>query len=218
MDMFFNSKYNKILSLGANCYPKLFISKILKPSYGETELFDYIGTSMWSINLLLLNDFQGLYDKNNFELLQILKCGPYVVTNTKYYLRFKHDLNTVKMAESADFQEKMKRRIDRFKLNVSKNEHVLFIRQQESKKKRLPYNLHENRSEIDELHDFIDTLHMKYNCKKATVIFINLEHDGWNERHDILSIKVDSLDYDWKNAHNYIKQLFEAKKVTELLS
>ena len=122
------------------------------------------------------------------------------------------------MVESADFQDKIKRRIARFKQNVSKNEHVLFIRHQESKTWRLRYNLHENRSEIDELGDFIDILYMKYNCKKVTVIYINLDHDGWNERRDILSIKIDSLDYDWYTAHNYIKELFETKKVTELLS
>ena len=58
---------------------------------------------------------------------------------------------------------------------------------------------------------------MKYNCKNVVVIYINLNVDGWNERHNILSVKIDSLDYDSKIADTVIKELFEKKGVMDLL-
>lgn len=216
MDTYFNNKFNKILSLGSNCYPKFFISKILKPPYGETELFDYIGTSMWSINQILLNDFQDIVNPIHFELYPILENEAPIITNTKYYLRFKHDLHTLTESEGDDFKNKIQRRIDRFKHNMNNNNKILFIRQQESQTNRIPYykNL---RSEEEELENFIDIVHMKYKCKEVTVIYINLESDGWNDKRTILSVKVDTLDYDWTTSHTTIKKLFEDKNITRLL-
>jgi hypothetical protein len=217
MDTFFNGKFKRIISLGSNCYPKFFISKILKPVNGETDLFDYIGASMWSINALLLNDFAGLDDHKNFGLIPVLEGAEPIVTNTKYYLRFKHDLATVADANKAVFKDKLRRRVNRFKVGVTADS-VLFIRQQESQTGRLPCKSSNSlRSDAVELDDFIDILNMKYKCKKVVVIYINLDVDGWNERRDILSVKIDSLDYDWATAHTVIKELFEQKGVMDLL-
>ena len=89
MNKFFKS-FDKIISLGSNCYIKMFLeSHLIKK---ETQFFDYIGSSMWSINELLKNDFKGLYDYKNFEKKHILNKGDiYIFTNNLYYLRFKHD-------------------------------------------------------------------------------------------------------------------------------
>lgn len=217
MDIFFNRKFNRIFSLGSNCYPKFFISKILKPSNKETDLFDYIGASMWSINALLLNDFVGLNDHTNFALMPVLEGAKPIVINTKYYLRFKHDLATVADATNGIFKGKMARRLKRFNDGLTADS-LLFIRQQESQTGRLPYTSPSAlRSDAEELDEFIDILHMKYNCKKVVVIYINLDVDGWNERRDVLSVKIDSLDYDWKIAHTVIQELFEKKGVMDLL-
>jgi len=217
MDIFFNRKFNRIFSLGSNCYPKFFISKILKPSNKETDLFDYIGASMWSINALLLNDFVGLNDHTNFALMPVLEGAKPIVINTKYYLRFKHDLASVADATNGIFKGKMARRLKRFNDGLTADS-LLFIRQQESQTGRLPYTSpNALRSDAEELDEFIDILHMKYKCKKVVVIYINLDVDGWNERRDVLSVKIDSLDYDWKIAHTVIQQLFEKKGVMDLL-
>lgn len=217
MDIFFNRKFNRIFSLGSNCYPKFFISKILKPSNKETDLFDYIGASMWSINALLLNDFVGLNDHTNFALMPVLEGAKPIVINTKYYLRFKHDLATVADATNGIFKGKMARRLKRFNDGLTADS-LLFIRQQESQTGRLPYTSPSAlRSDAEELDEFIDILHMKYKCKKVVVIYINLDVDGWNERRDVLSVKIDSLDYDWKIAHTVIQELFEKKGVMDLL-
>ena len=55
MDTYLKLTFDKVISIGSNCYPKCFIQASLYG--GETEFFDYIGTSMWSINELLVNDF-----------------------------------------------------------------------------------------------------------------------------------------------------------------
>jgi len=217
METFFNGKFKRLISLGANCYPKFFISKVLKPVSGETDLFDFIGASMWSINALLLNDFAGLDDHRNFALVPILEGEEPVVTNTKYHLRFKHDLANAVDANKAVFKDKLARRVNRFKAGVTADS-VLFIRQQEDQIRRLPYSRSNAlRSEAEELDEFIDILYMKYKCKKVVVIYINLDLDGWNERHDILSVKIDRLDYEWATAHKVIQALFEQKGVVDLL-
>ena len=217
MDTFFNGKFKGIFSLGSNCYPKSFISKILKPMTRETSFFDYIGASMWSINALLLNDFDGLYDDTNFALMPVMEGGEPIVINTKYYLRFKHDLLTVADATNIGFKKKLARRLKRFNDGLAADS-ILFIRQEESQTGRLAYTCpNALRSDAEELEEFINILHTKYKCKNVVVIYINLNVDGWNERHNILSVKIDSLDYDWSIAHTVIQELFEKKGIMDLL-
>ena len=217
MHTYFNKKYNKILSLGSNCYSKFFISRVINPSYGETELFDYIGTSMASINHLLLNEFDGLYEPSNFALLNTLEGEEPVVTNTKYYMRFIHDLKKATDADSSEFQAKIQRRIGRFKKNMTEFDRILFIRRQEIQKGRIYYNGGLLRPEREELDEFIDILKIKYNCADVTIIYINLDEDGWNDRGDILSVKAPSLSCEREDPHNVIRELFVEKDVMKLL-
>ena len=216
MDIYFARKFNSVVSLGSNCYPKFFISKILKPEYGETQLFDFIGSSMWSINSLLLNDFADLTNPLDFEKIPILENEAPIVTNTKYYLRFKHDLKTLGDLEGVEFRDKINRRIVRFKKTIEYSSKLLFIRYQESQKGRIVYTPL-LRSELEELEEFIDIIHIKFKCKSPIVIYINLDIDGWNERRDILSVKVDTLDCDWTKAHKIIETLFIEKNVVQQL-
>jgi hypothetical protein len=172
---------------------------------------------MASINMLLLNNFDGLSEPSNFSLLHTLEGEEPVVTNTKYYMRFKHDLKNVTDAEAPEFQAKMQRRIVRFKKNMCEIDNILFIRRQEIQKGRIYYNGGLLRPERMELDEFIDILKIKYNCAKVTIIYINLDEDGWNDRGDILAVKTDSLDCEWEDAHNSIRNLFIEKDVMKQL-
>ena len=120
-------------------------------------------------------------------------------------------------SESVEFQEKIKRRIQRFKENMSSFDRILFIRRQEIQKERIHYNGGLKRPERDELDDFIDILHIKYKCRGVTIIYINLEEDGWNDRGDILCVKAESLGCEREDPHNVIMELFEKKHVIESL-
>ena len=216
MDIYFNNKYDKILSLGANCSVKFFIKRCLNPPYGETELFDYIGSSMRQINELILNDFEDLTTAKYFKSLIIIRSQSPIITNTKYHMRFLHDLKKPEDASSPVFKDKIQRRILRLKSYIVNSKDILFIRQQESNINRIPYILN-LRSELEELRDFIDIIKMKYGCIRLTVIYINLEYDGWNKEHDIFSIKSPCLYNDLKTIHIHMQSLFEEKQVMEFI-
>ena len=51
----FMDKFDEVSSLGYNCYTKLYFNS--RKMDKETQFFDYIGTSVWSIIELLENDF-----------------------------------------------------------------------------------------------------------------------------------------------------------------
>ena len=61
---------HKIISLGFNCFIKIFLNKMKIEQ--ETQFFDWIGSSTWSIRLLLENHFDDLLQKEN---LPIVSCG-----------------------------------------------------------------------------------------------------------------------------------------------
>lgn len=147
--------------------------------------------------------------------MQILESEAPVVTNSKYYLRFRHDLKTVAETQTVEFLEKMNRRVSRFKKNIASSEHVLFIRMQETQDGRIKYGQEETtyETEHDAIEEFIDILYMKYNCRKVTVIYINLTADGWNKRGDVLSVKISEIGKDWERAHLAIEELFREKYV-----
>ena len=116
-------KNYKIYSLGYNCCVKRYIDTISKK--GATNLFDYIGSSMWAINKLFENDFQDLFDINMYKNMEITP-NYNVITNEKYYFRFLHDLKT--MDNFKKFKESYERRIIRFKEDLNNKNKILFIR------------------------------------------------------------------------------------------
>lgn len=88
------SNFDKILSLGFNCYPKLALT--YSGQFTETQLFDYTGCAMWSICQLMKNDYKGLTDVRNFINLKIHSDKKQTIpTNKTYYIRFPHDLHDV---------------------------------------------------------------------------------------------------------------------------
>ena len=99
----------ELISIGYNCFIKKFLNIELLIE-NKTNFFDYIGSSMWGINELFENDFVDFTNEQNYENIQIeknKKCN--YLTNTQYYLRFKHDLNiNIKLYD--DFYNKYIRR------------------------------------------------------------------------------------------------------------
>lgn len=215
MDLFLKTKYTNIVSLGSNCYPKLFIQRVIKPTNGETQLFDYIGTSVWSINALLRADFK---DLTNVSMTPILDKVRPIVTNTEYYVRFMHELRNASDAEKPAFKEQIERRIQRFTALMSEpTNNILFIRWQENPKGRIAYPNFPTTTEYEELGTFVALVKEKYGAA-VTVIYINTEQEGWNEARNILSVKISSLAVDVRIAATRIKALFETNKIVDSLS
>jgi hypothetical protein len=133
MDKFIK-KFDNISSLGHNCYPKLYFTS--KKIDQETHFFDYIGTSVWSIIELLENDFEGMFDKDNYKIMNIMKDGDnkYLVVNQKYFIRCKHEFKKTLLNQNLDneelniFIDKMKRRKEKLMNMLSNNKSLIFIR------------------------------------------------------------------------------------------
>jgi hypothetical protein len=157
---------HKIISLGFNCFIKIFLNKMKIEQ--ETQFFDWIGSSTWSIRLLLENHFDDLLQKENLQYLQtIQKENEYVWTDQLYYLRFKHDFQQthfkktrqITNQEWKDVKEKYERRRERFFQTLQEYEKnkkiLLFIRLQEDFDQRIYPEIHKNIEKEDEIKDLL---------------------------------------------------------------
>ena len=194
--------FDTMLSLGANCYPKIYMDKALGLKK-ETELFDYIGCSMWSINACLKDDFKGLFFPEKFTMMPIIKDSPPMVTNRHYYLRFMHYLKSASDAKDPRFIGQLNRRIERFENYMRNSENILCIRLEENQKNRIQYY---KSNERDELDGFISIVKEKYGTKNIKIIWLNTKEDGWNKDKTILSVKIETLDFSIGASHTIIEK------------
>ncbi len=181
----------RLTSLGANCYFKKFIDSLTSR---ETELFDYIGSSMKSINDLILNDYEDLCNIKYFERLETLKHA-FFITNTKYYLRFPHDLKTVNDLQNNfnDFSAKYTRRITRWKNMLDTNNKILFLRYYENTSSRLIF--YNDKDEYTHLEEFLDIIKSKYPNNIFKIIYIHPDLDN-NYKNNIITLNYKgAIDY-----------------------
>lgn len=177
----------KIISLGYDCTIKMTWCK-----NQETHFFDYIGSSMWSINELLQNNFEDALNLDFFKNLKITDSF-YCMTNKKYYLRFLHDFKfttqighvkkmTIKIPDEIKklFIEKYTRRINRFYDLLNGNEQVLFIRKEEdlNRIKYPEYNEYIKYSEIYYIKECIKLLKKDYPNLNFKMIFLSFSQEN----------------------------------------
>lgn len=187
---FIKRNYSNIISLGSNCFFKMYIShlKISK----ETNYFDYIGSSMWAIVDLIKNDeLDKVFDKKeDFENMRIMSKGDdkYIITNRKYYLRFKHNFkqdyqnftntsleddklfNNVKES----YNRRSERLINQFNNFDSNSKPILFLRYEEENDDRIiheEYKDKNKKSEFNYLIEFSNLLKIKYKNLKFHILF-----------------------------------------------
>lgn len=180
----------KVISLGYDCYVKMKFC----PNQ-ETHFFDYIGSSMWSINELLKNKFEDVLNFDYFENLEITK-DTFYITNKKYYIRFPHDFKsitqigkvkriTMKITEEIKkkFIDKYTRRISRFYDLLTGNEKLLFIRKEEHTNRiSYPeYNEHIKYTEIYYIREFINILKKDYPNLNFKIIFFSFSQETSKE-------------------------------------
>lgn len=220
----FLKSFDKIISMGSNCYVKMFLDSHM--SKKETQFFDYIGSSMWSINELLRNDFQGLYDYKNFEKKHILNKGDkYIFTNNLYYIRFKHDfkqnfnsnINDIKEdLKFSEFINKYKRRQNRFIELLNSKETILFIRYEEDNKDRVKY--YEEKDELEFIYEFMKIVKTKNLNKKFFFILLSHNKSLEDKDNNLLVIKINDPVKIWIEAPNKIRNtLLENEKKMNLI-
>ncbi len=203
-----------IISLGHNCGPKKYIDK--KVAEKEHLVFDYIGTSMWSINELFQNDFVDLFNKEDYIHMQIFDGEESnYLSNSKYYVRFMHDLllktNSEKTFEL--FEEKYKRRIQRLYEFLNTHSKIIFIRYEETYKNRIRYDRYAcklEKLEHEYLDEFVNIIKKKFPNLDPKIIYVR-SHDTTetttSSNKNILTLKLET-ELNWNNVDIVLEDLF----------
>lgn len=195
--------YN-LVSLGFNCSVKKLLAERMC-IVRETELFDYVGTPVWAINLILTGDCD-LFDTEQYCKYRVRTTDHNdIVIHRSTYLRFIHDLREPEEAKNPKFLQKMERRLTRFKARII--EGTVFIRLEECMKDRNIEGFEERyqRSEYEELRQFSE--HIRSRISKYMIIYINSTVEGY--QNGIFSIKVPDLHlWNWDNCLDHYHRIF----------
>lgn len=224
----FIEKFDDVSSLGYNCYTKLYFNS--KKMDQETQFFDYIGTSVWSIIDLLKNDFDGMFDKSNYKILNVMKSGDnqFLVVNEKYFIRCKHEFKKtldrkfdpeilneyeINKEELDDFIEKMKRRKERFMNMFTNNKSLLFIRYEEDPTGRHDLKQFDekfNLSYIDNLRILSDMFKKINPVKKIVILNISHRHDITEhiKEYGIIKLRMRKRIDNWKKCVEDFEKVF----------
>ncbi len=206
-----------LLSLGFNCTVKRFLD-YTKLTSGETNFFDYIGSSMWSINELFENDFANLFNWTEYKHLQIMndEKSDYL-TNSRYYLRFFHDLSIYSTdKQKDDIVGKYFRRKYRLYDTLNKSKYVVFIRHEEITENRIIYDEYVERfmtNELEHTKKFSNIIKTKFPNLKFKIILLSDEHnDNHDIEHNIISINISNYDkINWENSIEVYNKIFYDK-------
>lgn len=189
-------KYDYIISLGYNCFPKLYMLK--NEISQETNFFDYTGTSMWGINDLIKNNFSDSLNKNKLQEIETESHNnKKYITHLDYYIRFPHDLANHKELYNKKifhkFFRKYRRRIIRFNEVLSKHKKVLFIRTKEEMNNRIILENHKEKyslNELDYVIEFSNIIRNKYPKLNFTILYITEDKQNtFLESHNIIIIQ-----------------------------
>jgi hypothetical protein len=201
----------------------------------ETQFFDYIGTSVWSIIDLLNNDFEGMFDKSNYTIMNVMKTGDdnqFLVVNEKYFIRSKHEFKKtldrkfdpetlneyeINAEELDDFIEKMKRRKERFMNMLANNNSLLFIRYEEDPTGRLDLKQFDekfNLSYIDSLKILSDMFKKINPAKKITILNLSHRHDKTEhlKEYGIIKLRMRKRIDHWKKCVTEFEKVFSNEK------
>lgn len=210
--------YDNLISIGYNCFFKRFL-KIKLGHNKETYFFDYIGTSMWSINELIKNDFDDFFNHNHYKKIEINTtkiCNH--LTNTKYYVRFPHDLELDKFNGDynskyfIDFINSYTRKKNRFYELLNSNNKIIFLRLEEDNTNRIIYPEYKDKvkiNEYDDLKNFTEIIKNKFPNLNFIVIFISKTSEtNIDEVNNTIILNSGNLMInEWKISHHEIEKI-----------
>jgi hypothetical protein len=171
----------------------------------ETQLFDYIGTSMWGINDLLENDFAGLTDASHYSVQKVVRNQPPMPVHALYNLRFLHDGAVIhRGALVPTFAQQLSRRATRFVETIRTSRNILFVRHQE--KSDLIWKSKEySNDELGEVQRFATLLRTKFGIQQFKIAYINREHEGVIDDH-IVCFRINRPNGNAKSMGSDIKE------------
>lgn len=210
---------NNLVSIGYNCFFKKFLkTKIMFKK--ETHFFDNIGISMWAINELLSNDFEDFFNHEYYKKIQIKNNEDNnFLSNTKYYVRFPHDLEVSKFNNNynnryfvnfVNTYQRRKIRLYNFLTNCKK---IIFLRLEEDNDKRIFYPEYEEKfinTEFENLISFSEIIKKKFNNQNFVIIFISrtLETNIDDANNIIILNSGEYKVNDWKKSQNELESIF----------
>ena len=182
-------KYN--ISLGCNCSPRAYLCHTNKA--GESHVFDVTSISMWAVNELLANKFDGFLDQGQIEKMVMFNgSGGKIFTQKKYYVRLLHEFDNTKeeitIEKFMEFKEKYGRRCKRLLDLFMTGGTILFWRLEEIMDNRIMYDEYKDkfaRGELDELKKFSQFMKTTYPKVQFAVIYLSfcegLDYDADNK-------------------------------------
>lgn len=122
------NNFDYIVSLGHSCIPSLYA--FTKNKLIPNTFFDHMWTSAWAIEQLLRNDFDGFFDKNEYEYLRPVDGSDMKFpTNKKYSIKF-YPEDPIKNFDS--FSESALIKKNAFINDIlNSNKRILFLRHEE---------------------------------------------------------------------------------------
>ncbi|ARF12567.1 putative papain-like cysteine protease [Klosneuvirus KNV1] len=208
--------FDIIISLGVNCYPRIYIND--KKNIKTTEyFFDDIGTPLWAVKELLVNNFDGYFDTNNYKKIKIFEDSRYdIMVNTKYYIRYDNAYPISMLQHLFDiFQSKKTKFIDL----LTSSQKVLFIRYEEPLISDIPklggkriiydsYKTYYQHNELYHLKELSTYLQTTYPNLRAYFMLVgNAMNEPITLNYD-LNLKIFTIPNKSINMQNY-KQIFE---------
>jgi hypothetical protein len=194
------SKY-RVISLGYNCYCKGYIDEYLKAC--EYNIFDFLGTSVWSITDLLKNNFEGLLSTDQIKKIVVRSNEPPMFTNMRYYVRFTHD-----NFDDGDVDttiKKLCRRIERFNNQLKNNANtIIFLRLEEGMENRVMYEQYSEKNKASEYEQLVElSTYIKLNKNdNFKIIYFCSKPTNYDRENNIICINVDTSIFFWQTCAN----------------
>jgi hypothetical protein len=186
------------ISLGANCFPRMYLDKIYKSHYPRLP-FDYVGTPMWGINEAITSNFKKFASKDSIVAIPLYRNNTKLyLINILYDISFLHDhknytkecLSRLPESQYYKVETNYSRRIQRWNSLVTAGSKLLFFRLERIEENRIQ-NIHElnKPSEKDSLEEFsrmmkekgieFRIIYFTYNCPNqydsdTRIIYVNI--------------------------------------------
>lgn len=215
------NNFESVVSLGYNCLPNSASDKNAFP-FTKDCFFDDIITPMWAIKDLLVNNFDGFYDKSKYDKMKLFDMpNSEFLTNKQYYIRFTQTYQHNKLNAMFNL---FKIRQENLISALQSKKKMLFIRYEEAmitdstrlSGKRIIYPEYVEKYKKNELYyltDFSTYLQKTYPQLNFTIMFISnplsLNETNLDYIKDSKIITIPSKKIDKYNYVRIINQIFD---------
>ena len=204
------------ISLGSNCFSRMYIESIYKESYPRLP-FDYVGSPMWGINKAIESKFKGFASKDTIDAIELhTNSKDLYLVNRDYMIAFLHDhkrhsresLDKLSVNEYYKVENDYSRRIARWNSLVKVGSKLLFFRLQRPENNRIQTHIN-NPSEKESLEAFSRLMKVK-GIEFKILYFTYNEPQHFDSDTDIIYVNIPKEE---KITNNLIKTLLSTIEI-----